>query len=69
MHTHTIAHTHTHHRGEFSQETTGRLYKGGFWEGKFHGEGELLWFSDKDARKKYIGEFRNGEIEGQGEMK
>ena len=29
----------------------------------------MLWFSDKDARKKYIGEFRNGEVDGHGEMK
>ena len=55
--------------GEFSQESTGRLYKGGFKDGRFHGEGEMHWFLDKDTMKKYIGEFRNGELEGHGEMK
>ena len=55
--------------GEFTQESTGRLYKGGFKDGRFHGDGELLWFSDKDSRKKYIGEFRNGQMNGHGEMK
>ena len=55
--------------GEFWHEPTGRLYKGRFREGKFHGHGELLWFADSEARKKYIGEFRNGEMSGQGEMK
>ena len=55
--------------GEFTQESTGRLYKGGFKDGCFHGDGEMLWFSDKDSRKKYIGEFRNGQMNGHGEMK
>ena len=55
--------------GEFWHEPTGRLFKGRFREGKFHGQGELLWFADSESRKKYIGEFRNGEMNGQGEMK
>ncbi len=55
--------------GEFSQETTGILYKGNFKEGKFHGQGELTWFSEKDIRKKYIGGFKGGDMEGLGEMK
>ena len=45
------------------------LYKGKLKEGKFSGHGEMVWFSEKDSRKKYIGEFKNGEMEGQGEMK
>ena len=45
------------------------LYKGGFRKGHFHGEGELLWFSEKDKRKKFIGEFKNGHMDGSGEMK
>ena len=72
IHTHTYTHTHTHthtHSGEFSQETTGRLYKGTFKDGKFHGQGELHWFLDKDNRKKYIGGFRMGAMDGHGEMK
>ena len=55
--------------GEFSQESTGVLYKGKFSRGLFHGSGEMLWFSEKDKRKKYIGEFRNGHMHGHGEMK
>ena len=55
--------------GEFWHEPSGRLYKGRFREGRFHGQGELLWFADSESRKKYIGEFRNGEMNGQGEMK
>ena len=58
-----------HYSGEFSQTFTGQLYKGGLKEGKFNGEGEMLWFADKDSRKKYIGSFRSGEMEGYGEMK
>ena len=45
------------------------MYAGGFKEGRFHGDGEMHWFSDKDTRKKYIGEFRNGKLDGHGEMK
>ena len=45
------------------------LYKGKLKEGKFSGHGEMVWFSEKDLRKKYTGEFKNGEMEGQGEMK
>ena len=55
--------------GEFSQESSGMLYKGGFSKGHFHGSGEILWFSEKDKRKKYIGEFKNGHMHGHGEMK
>ena len=55
--------------GEFSQESTGVLYKGKFSKGLFHGSGEMLWFSEKDRRKKYIGDFRNGHMHGHGEMK
>ena len=29
----------------------------------------MLWFSEKDKRKKYIGEFKNGHMHGHGEMK
>ena len=56
-------------RGEFTQESTGILYKGEFKDGKFHGNGEMHWFSDKDSRKKYIGEFKNSATDGHGEMK
>ena len=55
--------------GEFSQESTGVLYKGKFGKGLFHGGGEMLWFSERDRRKKYIGDFRNGHMHGHGEMK
>ena len=55
--------------GEFWHEPSGKLYKGGFKKGKFHGKGELLWFADSEYRKKYIGEFMNGKMDGKGEMK
>lgn len=55
--------------GEFWHEPTGKLYKGNFRKGKFHGKGELLWFADSEHRKKYIGDFYIGLMEGQGEMK
>jgi hypothetical protein len=58
-----------HGSGEFSQESTGVLYKGKFGKGLFHGGGEMLWFSERDRRKKYIGDFRNGHMHGHGEMK
>ena len=56
-------------RGEFTQESTGIHYKGEFKDGKFHGQGEMHWFFDKDMRKKYIGEFKNHSMDGHGEMK
>lgn len=55
--------------GEFWHEPSGKLYKGNFKRGKFHGQGELLWFADSEYRKKYIGEFLNGHMDGKGEMK
>jgi hypothetical protein len=55
--------------GEFTQESTGLHYIGEFRDGKFHGQGEMHWFFDKDRRKKYIGEFKQGAMEGHGEMK
>ena len=57
------------HSGEFTQESAGIHYIGEFKEGKFHGQGEMHWFFDKDQRKKYIGEFKQGTMEGHGEMK
>ena len=55
--------------GELTQETTGVLFTGDFKDGKFHGSGEVHWFSDRDTRKKYIGEFKNHTMDGHGEMK
>ena len=62
-------HSHTIHSGELWHEPSGKLYKGGFRKGKFHGKGELLWFADCEDRKKYIGDFSKGSMNGQGEMK
>jgi hypothetical protein len=58
-----------HGLGEYWHEVNGKLYKGGFKKGKFHGKGELLWFLDSEYRKKYIGEFMDGKMDGKGEMK
>ncbi len=58
-----------HSRGEYWHEPSGKLYKGCFKRGLFHGRGELLWFTDKEDKKKYIGEFIKGKMNGKGEMK
>lgn len=63
-----MLHTHTN-RGEYVLPTAHVLYKGKLKEGKFSGRGEMVWFSEKDSRKKYTGEFKNGEMDGQGELK
>ena len=55
--------------GEYWHEPSGKLYKGSFKKGLFHGHGELLWFTDKEDKKKYIGEFTKGVMDGRGEMK
>ncbi|KAL5489459.1 hypothetical protein EMCRGX_G018552 [Ephydatia muelleri] len=58
-----------HGEGEYVLPTAHVLYKGKLKEGKFSGRGEMVWFSEKDSRKKYTGEFKNGEMDGQGELK
>ncbi|WP_295385465.1 hypothetical protein [uncultured Thiodictyon sp.] len=59
-----------YHYGE-SILSDGETYKGGFLDGKRHGQGVASWPRDnsdeKGGWKKYSGNFRNGSKEGYGE--